>query len=1030
MAFGSRIREFFGQREGARPTKQQGVSGFVVLGGHLQQNERNPKLIGQERWRTAARILTNISIVAAGVRYMLNLIARPAWRFEPANDSAEAKEMAEFAESVLKDIRGSWTGTVRRMALYRFHGFGIHEWVAKKRDDGKIGIEAIHVRPCHTVERWDVDASGDVLGVEQRRPQDGVAVYLPRGKVIYLVDDSLTDSPEGMGWFRHLVEPAERLKTLLGIEVMGFERDLSGIPIGRAPISEINELVGQQVGSEIYTATNATAALEGIKNFVTAEVRKPNTGLLMDSVTYVAQSDTGENISPQYKWDVQLLTGEQSSIDAMAKAVERLEFSMALIMGTESMLVGRGGEGSRALSEDKSKNLYLQATSTLEDMCEFVKRDILGPVWALNGLKDELMPTPTTESVAFKDAELIAKVLAEMSTAGAVLAPDDPAIDDIRALLDLPPMPKLSEEERALVMGTALPTPPVDPNKPQDPAKPGDKPKPGDKKPPKGGAPPNPNGGRGRAAQKYDPAQPRHPAGSPDGGQWMGVAASRTPEEADEFVDALPDAPMDRAWFDQKYGPEIDRKDLGLEPGKIITGIDYDSKTAREVLIDPMKVGTAQSSATKEKVKQYARLTADDPNHRIAVVAYVHLDGSTSVNLAAGTHRMMAAVARGVDRMPATMEIQVQQGWGKRSRRYAPTPANLEKFGFPADLAAIRTDKAFNPSQPRAPGGTSQGGQWVKAGLETYAGEDPYTNAIGINGKLRAGEDLSEADAATLAAVDQAFDQLEPMTGHAIVYRGSGEPAHGDSAIPHPISTSRDFDVAVEFSEATGGPNPTVYEISVLPGAKMLDMGAYLPESMAYQKEVLLERGGKLVYRSDRKDLHTHVRDGITVHRMVYVPPERVAKAFDPNQPRAPAGGPDGGKWIKSGIAGTDLRIGDVASALMDYHSATLDPEIDIDSNQFLKHTTVDPKELVSVQPQVQEPIVDRYRKKLRDGQRLDEIQVYVINGEKHIGDGNHRATAALKEGVKVPALVFDLDAAAKARGAPTVRPKPTAEED
>src|SRR5260221_278291 len=54
---------------------------------------------------------------------------------------------------------------------------------------------------------------------------------LPRTKIMYLVDDTLTDSPEGMGLLRHCVEPAERLKEYLEQEAIGFLRDLRGIPI-------------------------------------------------------------------------------------------------------------------------------------------------------------------------------------------------------------------------------------------------------------------------------------------------------------------------------------------------------------------------------------------------------------------------------------------------------------------------------------------------------------------------------------------------------------------------------------------------------------------------------------------------------------------------------------------------------------------------------------------------------------------------------------------------------------------------------
>jgi phage portal protein BeeE len=71
----------------------------------------------------------------------------------------------------------------------------------------------------------------------------------------------------------------------------------------------------------------------------------------------------------------------------------RLDFDMALIMGTSPMLVGREGEGSRALSEDQSRNLYLMVNATLDDMVESYQRDVVDRVWAMNGLAEELKPS-------------------------------------------------------------------------------------------------------------------------------------------------------------------------------------------------------------------------------------------------------------------------------------------------------------------------------------------------------------------------------------------------------------------------------------------------------------------------------------------------------------------------------------------------------------------------------------------------------------------------------------------------------------
>ena len=55
--------------------------------------------------------------------------------------------------------------------------------------------------------------------------------------------------------------------------------------------------------------------------------------------------------------------------------------------------------------------------------------DLIKALWRLNGWPAEMIPEINTEAIRFIDAEQIAAALRDMATAGAVLAPDDPAIN-------------------------------------------------------------------------------------------------------------------------------------------------------------------------------------------------------------------------------------------------------------------------------------------------------------------------------------------------------------------------------------------------------------------------------------------------------------------------------------------------------------------------------------------------------------------------------------------------------------------------
>jgi len=419
-----------------------GTSGTAIHGGYVVTLERNAKAVGQQRYVEASNILANVSIAAASLRYFLNLVAKAKWKVSPASDKPEAKAAAEFVESVIADMVTHWARFVRRTGMYRFHGFSIGEWTAKRRPDGMIGFADIEQRPQRTIQRWSQDEGGTINGVFQRSPQTGQEIALPRWKLVYLVDDVFTNSPEGLGWFRHLLEPSERLERYLKLEGIGFERDLSGIPVGRAPITAIKRMV--KAGN--LTAAEGEAAIEVMRKIVRLQVKKEDTGIVLDSQHFEDQTADGKTVTSVAQWGLELLTGNAESIEALNTAVIRLERQMARIMGTELIMMGDGG-GSLALSNDKSNALSLNVNSTLTDMAGFMDKDIIGALWMLNGLDDELKPKMGCEDVAFRDVQQVTAALRDMATAGAILAPDDEAIDDVRELIGVSPSKKMSIDD-------------------------------------------------------------------------------------------------------------------------------------------------------------------------------------------------------------------------------------------------------------------------------------------------------------------------------------------------------------------------------------------------------------------------------------------------------------------------------------------------------------------------------------------------------------------------------------------------------
>lgn len=422
---------FLPEKTTAKPTVRAGVLGAQTYGGFVVSNEKSALLSGTQKYTTYQEILVNTSIVAAGVRYFLNLITKSSWKVEPADDTDEAKRYAELLEEMMYDMVTPWHRIVKKGVSYKFYGFGVQEWIAKKRDDGSIGMLDIEARPQKTIEQWDLEDWGGVRGMIQVSPQTSERLYLPRSKVIYIVDDSLSDSPEGLGLLRHLVAPVKRLQRYEELEGFGYETDLRGIPIGRAPFSELQSMVNDGT----LTAEQKTAIEAPMKSFITNHIKGPKLGLLLDSMTYQStnEASTPSNVP---LWGVELLKCDSDNLQQVATAISRVNGEIARILGVEGLLLGQG-KGSQALSRDKSDNFYMVVDSALTELADSYTHDFISTVWKLNGWPLQYKPWFKTDSIQLRDVQQITNALESMARAGAVLAPDDPANGEVRDLLGL-----------------------------------------------------------------------------------------------------------------------------------------------------------------------------------------------------------------------------------------------------------------------------------------------------------------------------------------------------------------------------------------------------------------------------------------------------------------------------------------------------------------------------------------------------------------------------------------------------------------
>ena len=442
------------KKQGAAPMEINGVSGAPIFDGFISHNETNAKLTGSQKYVTYNNILVNTSIVGAGVRYFLNMLGNAKWSVTAADESEEAQGYADFVQDVMDDMHRPWTSVVRKGAMYRFFGFSLQEWIPKMREDGRIGFFDVAARPQSTIEQWKQDKNGYIDKVIQRDPVNGSTHDIDMWKMVYLVDDTLSDSPEGLGIFRHLVKSVDMLTRYLELEGFGFETDLRGIPVGKAPLSIIDNLVA----SKVISKAQRTAILAPLKGFISNHIRNPSLGMIMDSNVY---SDQSADVIPSMakQWDLSLLTAQSSSQGEIANAIDRVTHEIARTLGVQQLLLGSGKVGTQALSKDNSKNFLLIVASSLKELEKGYQAQLWDRLWELNGFPQNMKPSVVPEDVQLNEVESITKALKDLAQSGAVLAPNDPAINEIRQLLGLAKAPHISLEEYLELTGkkTELP---------------------------------------------------------------------------------------------------------------------------------------------------------------------------------------------------------------------------------------------------------------------------------------------------------------------------------------------------------------------------------------------------------------------------------------------------------------------------------------------------------------------------------------------------------------------------------------------
>ena len=452
------------------PTKPQGSDAIGGVGGYLISGETNHELIGSNLWRTYAEVLGDTMIVAAAVRFALNLIGGVEWEVVPnhrCKDQGLAKKMADLVREGLVegDMPLPFAMIAKKAALYRWYGFSLHNWIWRRRSDGTLVYADVQHRPQHTIKRWDIRAEGSAWqGVEQETRQGG-RYYMKRSRLWYCADLSITDSPQGVGLLRHVVEGARRLQRYEQLEGYGYDANLRGVPIGRAPLEALarSAPVGVDVDAHVDAETYE------LSQFLAKHIKTADQGFLLDSAVYTGPQSQGGAISGVPKWAIDLLQGDDMGLVEISAVVQRLNREIARVMNAEHLLLGETSVGSNAMHEDKTTQQGAFLNSTTGELAVFARNDLARPLVAANHgdiVAAEATPVIVPSPISTDYIRTATGAVLDMVNAGAYVPPDDEVYAAIRKRGRLPPPRKIPPEIRGAL--EAVPPDLEDPNNPDN----------------------------------------------------------------------------------------------------------------------------------------------------------------------------------------------------------------------------------------------------------------------------------------------------------------------------------------------------------------------------------------------------------------------------------------------------------------------------------------------------------------------------------------------------------------------------------
>jgi len=413
-------------------TKRVGTSGVAQSSGSITADPLK-SLHGDKGIKLYTEMSCNSSVISA-IRYLVRTwITQVKWYVEPADDSNKAREIADFVEQCMYDMEHSWSDFISDVLTFLDYGWSWFEWVAKARrgvnakdgalsskySDGKFGWRGLYLCGHQSWYKWDYD--GDRLcGLVQNDQYNGSGpVTISVDKSIHFRTEHAGGNPESRSMYRGAVLDWYALKRVSDMELIGIQRDFTGIPVMTGPMELFKEGTPEYTNIRPYLETILAQLQRDERLFALLPPEKNEDGM-PTGYTFRLESSPGRH-----------------QIDT-TKVRQQLRANILQSVLAQFIMLGVSSEhGSRSLADSATSNFSMALGAILDNICQTFTAQGISRLIELNRIPQELRPALRHGDLETPDLNAVGNFVSKLSGAGLDFTDEKTAIE-LRRIASLP----------------------------------------------------------------------------------------------------------------------------------------------------------------------------------------------------------------------------------------------------------------------------------------------------------------------------------------------------------------------------------------------------------------------------------------------------------------------------------------------------------------------------------------------------------------------------------------------------------------